>query len=316
MKSAIADLTPLSYDRPRRGVSDTIGEERMAKSEAHPLATGDRIQSVCRALTVLDTLAAIPDGQTAKGVALTAGLTLATTYHLLNTLAAAGYASRDPVSRLFTLGPRIPHLHQAFLARARPTPSTRPFLRALRQTTGTTVTLSCLFGDEAVMVDLIEASDRDGPAGYIGYALPAHLIAAGRVLLAWAGPGRLATYLKGRYGFSAGPYPAADSDRLTTDLAQIRATGYAVDSGGSHLDICCLAAPILLASGEAREAVAIITNRERFQRDEPALRAALLAVTHAASAVAAASNGAAALPVTPMARELDDAARRTLDIPA
>jgi len=288
----------------------------MAKSEAHPLATGDRIQSVSRALKVLDMLAASPDGQTAKGVAAAAGLTLATTCHLLNTLTAGGYASRDPVSRLFALGPRIPHLHQAFLARARPTPSTIPFLRALHQTTGTTVVLARLFGDEAVTVELIVAPDHDAPAGYIGYSLPAHLIAAGRVLLAWAGPGRLETYLRGRYGHSAGPYPAADPDRLKTDLEQIRRAGYAVDPGGGHLDICCLAAPILLASGEAQEAVAIVTNRERFLRDEPALRAALLAVTHAASAVAAASNCAASLPVTPMARELDDAARRTLDVPA
>ncbi len=288
----------------------------MAKSNAHPLATGDRIQSVSRALTVLDMLAATPDGQTAKGVAAAAGLTLATTYHLLNTLTAAGYASRDPVSRLFALGPRIPHLHQAFLARARPTPSTIPFLRALHQTTGTTVVLARLFGDEAVTVELIVAPDQDAPAGYIGYSLPAHLIAAGRVLLAWAGVGRLATYLAGRYGHSAGPYPPADPPRLVAELSRIRAGGFADDRGESHPDIWCLAAPIVLPSGEAREAMAIVTNRDRFLRDEATLRAALLAVTHAASAVAATNNGNASLPETSRARELAAAALRVLDLPA
>lgn len=289
----------------------------MAKSGAHPLATRDRIQSVTRALNVLDALAAVPEGQTAKEVAMAARLTLATTYHLLNTLAAAGYASRDPVSRLFTLGPRIPQLHQAFLARARPAPSTIPFLRALHQTTGTTVSLARLFGDDAVNIDLIAAPDViESAAGYVGYSFPAHLIAAGRVLLAWSGPGRLAAYLAGRYGHSAGPYPAANPDGLTVDLERIRSAGYAADRGSSHPDIWCLAAPIVLKSGEAQEAVAIVTNRERFLRDEVALQAALLAVTNAAAAVGVANSQGEAVARSSAERDLVAGAARSLDLPA
>lgn len=294
-----------------------MAEKRMARPDAHPLATGDRLRSVSRALTVLDALAAVPDGQTAKEVAKAARLTLATTYHLLNTLAAAGYASRDPVSRLFTLGPRIPQLHQAFLARARPAPSTIPFLQALHQTTGTTISLARLFGDEAVNIDLIAAPDViESAAGYAGYSFPAHLTATGRVLLAWSGPGRLAAYLAGRYGHSAGPYPAANPDRLTAEVERIRSAGYAVDRGESHPDIWCLAAPIVQESGEAQESVAIVTNRERFLRDEVALRAALMAVTHAAAAVGAANSHGAAVPRTSVEQDLVVGAARALDLPA
>ncbi len=289
----------------------------MAPADAHPLATGDRLRSVSRAMALLDALATIPSGQTAKGLAAATGLTLPTIYHLLNTLAAAGYASRDPECKLFTLGPRIPQLHQAYLARGRPRPSTLPFLHALHQTTRQLVVLERLFGDDAVVIDLaVGPESRQLGAGYVGFSLPAHMTASGRALLAWAGPGRLQTYVAGRYGHSAGPFPAADGGYLEAELARIRAAGFAVDRGVGHPDIWCLAAPIVLESGKAQEVLTIITDRATFLRDEAALCAALLAVTRAAAAVAAANPDAESIPARSVDRELVAAAARALEVPA
>jgi IclR family acetate operon transcriptional repressor len=289
----------------------------MAQADAHPLATGDRLRSVTRALAVLDALAAIPNGQTAKEVAAATGFMLSTVYHLLNTLVAASYASRDPESRLFTLGPRVPQIHQAFLARGRPRPSTLPFLHALHRTTGQTVHLIRLFGDDAVIIDLVvRPESHDSAEVYAGFSLPAHLTAVGRVLLAWAGPGRSQTYVAGRYGHSAGPFPAADGDRLEADLARIRTAGFAVDRGEGHPDFWCLAAPIVMETGIAQEALSIVTNRSTFLRDEAALRAALMAVTNAAAAVGAVSSDGEAIPQRVVERDLVAAAARAFDLPA
>jgi IclR family acetate operon transcriptional repressor len=288
----------------------------MVGAEEHPLATGDRLRSVSRALAVLDALAANPCGQTAKGLAAATGLTLPTVYHLLNTLAAAGYASRDPESKLFTLGPRIPQLHQAYLERARPQPATRPFLLALYQATGRSVFLLRLFGDDAVVIDRIPGPESQAfGAGYVGYSLPAHLTAAGRVLLAFAGASRVQTYMAGRYGYSAGPFPPADANRLEAELTRIRAAGFAADRGESHHDICCLAAPIVLETGQALEVMAIITDRETFLREEAKLRAALLAVSHVAAAVGSTHPGGTLVPEQPLERHLAEAAARVLDLP-
>jgi IclR family acetate operon transcriptional repressor len=289
----------------------------MAQVDAHPLATGDRLRSVSRALAVLDALAERPNGQTAKGLAAATGLTLPTVYHVLNTLSASGYAARDPESKLFTLGPRIPQLHQAFLARARPHPSTVSFLQALHRTTGQKVFLFRLFGDDAGVIDLaVGPEQRELGAEYVGYSLPAHLTAAGRVLLAWAGPGRLQTYLAGRYGHSAGPFPAADPVRLEAELTKIRTAGFAVDRGESNPDIWCLAAPIVMETGKALEVLTIITDRATFLRDEAALRAALLAMTTAASAVGAAYPDGEPEVERTLQRHLSEAAVRALDLPA
>lgn len=54
----------------------------------------DLIQSVSRALRVLETVAESQGGLAAKAVARRTGLRLATTYHLLRTLAYEGYLER------------------------------------------------------------------------------------------------------------------------------------------------------------------------------------------------------------------------------
>lgn len=288
----------------------------MTAPRAHPLAKTDRVRSVSRALAVLDALAAHPDGQTAKGIAAALGLAVPTTYHLLNTLVESGYASRDPQTRHFTLGPRIPHLHQAYLARSWPSLGTRPFLQALHQTTEASAYLFRLFGDDAVLVDFI--AGREPPLagmGFVGYAVPAHLIAAGRVLLAWMPPDRRQAYAAGRYGHYAGPFPPADAARLEADASQVRAEGIAIDRGATTPDFWCVAAPILTSGREVNEALALVTDRSRFISDEATLIAAIVAIAQAAGKVAAAglANGDShEMPISPAVAE---ATQRALEVP-
>ncbi|TYC15456.1 helix-turn-helix domain-containing protein [Actinomadura syzygii] len=66
------------------------------------------IRSVQRALSLLSAISDEPDGAPAKRLARVTGLPLATTYHLLRTLAYEGYATCD--RQLWTLGPECKRL--------------------------------------------------------------------------------------------------------------------------------------------------------------------------------------------------------------
>jgi DNA-binding IclR family transcriptional regulator len=66
----------------------------------------DRIQSVSRALRVLEAVCDAPAGVAAKVVARRCGLSLSTTYHLLRTLAYEGYLTRLP-SGDYSVGPQV-----------------------------------------------------------------------------------------------------------------------------------------------------------------------------------------------------------------
>lgn len=256
-------------------------------------------------MAVLDVLALHPQGQTAKGVAATLGLTISTVYHLLNSLAAGGYVARDPMTRLFALGPRIPHLHQSFLARGLPTPSSLPFVHALRHATGEHVHLYRLFGDDAVSVAMSESPQAHAPMrGYVGSALPAHLIAAGLALLAWSTPQRLHAYLHGPYGQAGNVTPRLDLEQLPAMLHRIREQGYALDDGDNHPEMCCLAMPIILSDDHAEEALVIVTTSAHFAVQGHAILAAMRSMAQGAAA-------AASLPChqpSPWPAELSDSA--------
>ncbi len=69
------------------------------------------IASVQRALHLMEAVASHPGGAPAKQLAREARLPLATTYHLLRTLAHEGYATRLP-DGVWVLGERVEALYE------------------------------------------------------------------------------------------------------------------------------------------------------------------------------------------------------------
>ena len=86
--------------------------------KAHPSrarAEGDRhgIQSVDRALFLLDTIAEAGGEATLTELATRTGLNISTCHHLLATLIQRGFATKVPGRRLYALGGRILYLGHA-----------------------------------------------------------------------------------------------------------------------------------------------------------------------------------------------------------
>jgi DNA-binding IclR family transcriptional regulator len=252
----------------------------MGQAKGHPLATQDRLLTVGRAISLLDCLAQHPDGQTAKGLAAALTVSLPTMYHLLNTLAAGGLVTRDSQTRLFALGPRLPHLSQRYLDRGRPNAATLPFMQALAELTGEVVHLIRLISDDAVSVAMHVGSTPSAPEpGYVGFSMPAHQTAAGIVLLAWEEPARVQAY---RHGANGRLEPHMD-ENFTARLQAVRERGYQLDAGEGHPEIWCLAAPVI-RDGRAEETLTILSTAEHWARHGPALIVATTALARAASA--------------------------------
>ncbi len=85
-------------------------------SQGVPRCKGDTLQSVARALAVLDLLGAHPEGLLAKRISRELKLNISTCYHLVNTLLAAGYIERDAETLLIRLGPKITWLTESLPA--------------------------------------------------------------------------------------------------------------------------------------------------------------------------------------------------------
>ena len=258
----------------------------MATSGAATEPEGERLQSVKRALAVLEVLATRPDGVTPKELGQKLGLHLSTSYRLLNTLVAAGYAVRCPDGGLFRLGPRVAYLHHGYLAAVTPPPETVAFVHALQQATGETAMLVRLEEDDIISAAAVPGSRPDAhPPGFVGLAAPAHAVAAGRVLLAWLPAGALDGYLERRAREVAPPFPLPNPAALRAELGQIRETGHALDHGEGDRGTCCVAAPVADRAGEITTAISVLMPCSRFRRDEASLVATVRAVAGAIGAV-------------------------------
>lgn len=239
----------------------------------------DRLHSVRRALALLEALAARPDGATPKELSQALELHLSTCYRLLNTLASAGYAAHGASTGLFRLGPRIAYLHNGYLAAQQPHPATLPFVHALQLATGETAMFTHLQDDDVVVTATVAGSKPDSfPPGYAGMAVPAHVLAAGRVLLAGLPAAQLEAYLARRVTAPGmPPFPSTTPAALREELARIRLAGYAVDWGEGNPDVCCIAAPVS-DGNRLIGSISTVAPCTRFRREEPALVAIVLEI--------------------------------------
>src|SRR5580704_3269470 len=121
-------------------------------------ADGDRhsIQSVDRALLLLETIAEAGGEATLTELATRTGLNISTCHHLLATLIKRGFAAKVQGRRLYALGARILYLGHACLQVDLPRRA-HPYLEAVNRATGETVHLAGLQGDTVVTLAVREA---------------------------------------------------------------------------------------------------------------------------------------------------------------
>jgi IclR family acetate operon transcriptional repressor len=247
------------------------------------------IQSVQRALRLIEVVAEHDGRARAKEIAHATGLPLATTYHLLRTCAHEGWLQRlDDGS--YVLGHRIDAVRARGTA-ARAVAHARPALEWLRDTLGGAVYLA-RYADGEIVVDEIV----DGPRApridlWVGIHDAAHATALGKCILGQLPVAGREDYLARHPMHDLTPRTVVDRHRL--DLPG--PAGVAVDSGEYALGVCCLAAAA--PTGARPGAVGVVTSPR--QVGQPVAHRTILAgaerVSRALTLGRASSDGLAAI---------------------
>jgi IclR family transcriptional regulator, acetate operon repressor len=235
------------------------------------------VQAVDRAFDVLEALAeassaATPGraGGTGQGLALSeiaarTGLPFGTIHRMLRTLAARGYI-RQGADRRYALGAALLRLRTA----AEPLlgPCAGPYLSRLVDASGETANLAVMDGEAVVYVAQVPSPRRLRLFAEVGRRVLPHCTAVGKVLLA-ASPDAEAVRLLDRTGMPARtPRTRTSTDEMLTELALVRARGYALDLGEEELDVQCVAVPVRDA-GRVAAAVSVSGPAARMSLPEP-----------------------------------------------
>jgi IclR family acetate operon transcriptional repressor len=249
-----------------------------AKSDNHS------IQSVDRALFLLETIAEAGGEATLTELATRTGINISTCHHLLATLIKRGFAAKVPGRRHYALGARILYLGHACLQVDLPRRA-QPYLEAVNRATGETVHLAGLQGDAVVTLAVREARHAVRvDTGKIGKLEAPHATAVGKAILAWLPEDEIRRILAdGMKRFTE--KTVTDFTEFLEALRIVRRNGYALDSEEFLPGVICVGAAIRDQAGAVIGAISASTPSMRASEAHIALmRDEIGAATRALSA--------------------------------
>ena len=283
------------------GKAGDTGFSAPAPSSPAALKAGDRtqrgsVQSVDRALTLLEILARSTGGMALSELATAARLNISTCHHLLATLVKWGYVAKAP-GRRYALGARGLHLGQAFLKQVDLPRRAQPLVERISADTGETVHLAVLQGDS--IITLLRREGRHAvrvDTGALGASDAPHATATGKAMLAWLPEHEIRRILAIKLMEAFTPNTITDADRLIEELRLVRRNGHALDQEEFQPGVLCVGAAIRDHLGTVVGAISASTPTLRATDDHVALmRDSVMSAARALSAEFGEQNSEAAV---------------------
>jgi IclR family transcriptional regulator, acetate operon repressor len=213
---------------------------------------GTLIQSVQRALHLIESVVALDGRANAKELSRAQGLSLSTTYHLLRTLTHEGYLRRlDDGS--YVLGPTLTQVAAqdrmaAVLTRARPT------MHGLRDELRAPVYLAVYHDGEIAVVEIVDSPKVPSIDLWVGIHDSAHATALGKCILAAMSEADRADYLARHPLHQLTQHTVTDRQRLESEIHL--SPRLAHDDEEYAVGVRCVAAPIVTTDLTGAVAVA------------------------------------------------------------
>jgi DNA-binding IclR family transcriptional regulator len=221
-------------------MSQSIGTRRIAAVNS----AGTTIQSLDRALTLLEAVARESAGAAMADLSRAAGLHTSTAFHLLQTLVGRGYLVQDPQTRRYRVGPRLLRVAASATSERYISDAAAEILTELTAQTSESSSIAVLERDSAVILTKVEGLSRVGLIERPGEGRPLHCTAIGKVLLA-ALPQAKAQILIAEMRLDAfTPRTITRRGKLLRELSLVRSQGYAIDDEEFGQGLRCVAAPV------------------------------------------------------------------------
>lgn len=213
------------------------------------------VQSVARAIGLLDALAEAGRPLSVREISAKVALPRPTVYRLVQTLARCEMASAADGG--FVIGPRVLSLAAQRLEQIELRAVGRPSLLALRDRTGETVHLAVLDHGRVVYIDKVEPSGPLRMASAVGKVMPMHSTALGKAMLAHLPPEAVHQILRTHGLPGRTSNTITEEHRFMEELSAIRARGFAIDNVENEEGIRCVGAAIRDHHGQVVGAVSL-----------------------------------------------------------
>lgn len=225
----------------------------------------DTVQSVDRALMLLETLAQRSEGFRLSDLARQVGLAPSTTHRLLTALQRRGFAQFDATQTSWHVGRQAFAVGVTFTRWQNFIAAAMPFLRQLRDATRETANLGILEGGEVITVAQVESREIIRAIATPGGRAPVMNSGMGKAIVAtW--PDEAIEALVARHGLRQMTGRSLSSfDEVQAEIARIRERGYAYDDEEFTPGMRCVAAVVWNPNGEPMGGLSISALAARLK---------------------------------------------------
>lgn len=215
------------------------------------------VRSLNRALSLLEDVAAHPQGAALGDLAHRADLAPSTAHRLLKSLESRRFVTQDAERGLWFTGVQAFITGTGFLRNRDVVAIARPHMHRAMEESGESVNLAILEGLETIYLSQVESRQMMRALAPPGGRAPLHASGVGKALLsglsAQAAQQRIQNLTFKQYSDKT----IRNASALAADIDQARARGYAIDDEEHAVGLRCLAAPIYNEFGEPVAAISI-----------------------------------------------------------
>jgi len=240
-------------------------------SRVMPKVEGSMIQSVERALSLLEYIAGHPEARFSLSE-LTGhmGMDKSSVFRILATLIKHGLVRQEDNRKTYQLGYGIYTLAAALHDQIKLTETISPYLKQLAMLTKENAHLAVRSGLQAVFIDRERASKTISANTNIGDTEELYCTAVGKCLICDMNREALDRLFSGVDLIKYTDRTIVDLDILSNELQSTMERGYAIDDGEYEASVVCLASPVYDFEGKVVASVGISGPRERIEPQLPA----------------------------------------------
>jgi IclR family acetate operon transcriptional repressor len=239
----------------------------MSESKGSTQSGRGGVQSVERALRLLEILGEDAEGYRLTDLAGRSGLSLSTVHRLLTTLEARHFVQFDPTDGMWHVGRQAFAVGASFVTQRNFVGPALPFLKRLRDLTHETANLGIAEAGEMVVLTQVESREIMRAITRVGGRVPMVSSGMGKAILSTYRPEQVAAIIS-RFGMKRlTPGTLTRASDLTRELKQARSRGYAVDDEEYVQGLRCVAAVVRNQMGEALCAISVSGLAVRLTSD-------------------------------------------------
>ena len=250
-------------------LNKTVRDTNDPRRRARGSTDAETVQSVDRALAIVELLLRSSSPLTVREVAVGTSINRTTVHRLLASLHRRGWIERVADSAAYRPGLRYLALVRASLSGRDFVDEVRPTMERLSLLSRETVHLGVLDNHDVLHIEKVDSPEIVGVSSRVGTRAVPHVTGLGKALLASGPDEELEAYIE-HAGKRSLPPSAFDPEAFRAEIALARRRGYSIDDGESSPGVRCLAVAVRGAGGNPLFAISLTGPSGRFTAERMA----------------------------------------------